>query len=323
VEGNAGDDTISFYSSPTAFDFHVSDHETEFFYPDFATTVPPGFKGASYARSGRELDFINDVVEAIVGTRKSDLFEISRGHGATVFGRGGADVFSLVNVPEAGCIVYGEAGNDVVTGGESAEYTVLGGSGDDLVIFEELGLPISFDGGPGIDAIDLSNGWRHLYDLGAYTSVEDAIRIGPDTGTDPSGDAPIGVTVMGTDGPDLISCQPTSDEVHDVTILGLGGDDTLVGSDGDPLDSTMGAESIDGGDGNDLIDGRGGDDTIVGGNGNDTITGGAGSDSIDGGAGNDLIHGQDTTKDTLDGGANTDTADRDSIDDVRNIENFI
>src|SRR5205085_12518009 len=103
---------ISFYSSPTGFNFVVANHDLLFEDPDSIAQLPPGFEGASYARSGAELDFINDVVEAIIGTRQRDHFEIAVG-GGTIFGRGGADCFSLSNNGDASCTIYGDAGDDL------------------------------------------------------------------------------------------------------------------------------------------------------------------------------------------------------------------
>lgn len=66
-----------------------------------------------------------------------------------------------------------------------------------------------------------------------------------------------------------------------VVMIGLGGDDILVGS------TTVSGDVILGGDGNDLIIGREGTDQLWGGAGDDAIAGGPGSDTIVGGPGND------------------------------------
>ena len=70
------------------------------------------------------------------------------------------------------------------------------------------------------------------------------------------------VTILGTNGPDLINGTEKPDIIH-----GLGG--------------------------NDFIDGKGGNDTICGGDGNDTLLGGAGSDTLIAGFGADTLSGGD------------------------------
>ncbi|WP_411850172.1 putative Ig domain-containing protein [Stenotrophomonas sp. LGBM10] len=71
----------------------------------------------------------------------------------------------------------------------------------------------------------------------------------------------------------------------------VGGDDDLIGSDGDKDAATphSGDDVIFAGAGNDGIDGGYGDDYIDGGTGNDLLLGGAGANQIDGGSGNDII----------------------------------
>jgi Ca2+-binding RTX toxin-like protein len=121
-------------------------------------------------------------------------------------------------------------------------------------------------------------------------------------------------TISGTNSNDSINASGTVG--HGVTILGLGGDDTLTG--------TNEQDTIDGGEGNDTIyglghddnlSGGGGDDTVWGGDGNDTIFGNDGNDSLNGEAGNDTIEGG-LGNDFLDGGDNNDTLRGGDGDDV-------
>ena len=72
------------------------------------------------------------------------------------------------------------------------------------------------------------------------------------------------VTILGTDGPDVITGTAKPDIIH-----GLGG--------------------------NDFIDGSGGDDTICGGDGSDTLIGGTGNDTLLSGAGGGSMSGNDGT----------------------------
>jgi Ca2+-binding RTX toxin-like protein len=102
-------------------------------------------------------------------------------------------------------------------------------------------------------------------------------------------------TISGTNGNDNINASGTVG--HGVTILGLGGDDTLTG--------TNDKDTIDGGDGKDTIFGLGADDNLSGGGGDDTVWGGDGNDTVNGNDGNDTLHGE-AGNDTLEGGIGND-----------------
>lgn len=91
-----------------------------------------------------------------------------------------------------------------------------------------------------------------------------------------------GLGVVGTPGPDLIDCSAST---VGVTIMGLGGDDFLVGGRGNDI--------IMAGDGNDWIFSREGDDILVGGDGKDGLFAGPGNDWLRGGDGNDTLFGGD------------------------------
>ena len=91
---------------------------------------------------------------------------------------------------------------------------------------------------------------------------------------------------LGTNGPDWLDCSGSGVGVR---IIGLGGDDVLIGSDF--------ADSIDGGRGDDDITGNDGDDFLRGGPGNDNpINGDGGADTIDGGPGRDDCHDAETVR---------------------------
>ena len=72
-----------------------------------------------------------------------------------------------------------------------------------------------------------------------------------------------------------------------VTILGTNGPDLITG--------TLKPDIIHGLGGNDFIDGSGGNDTICGGDGNDTLISGAGNDTLIAGLGSDSLSGNDGT----------------------------
>ncbi|WP_300534933.1 calcium-binding protein [uncultured Mameliella sp.] len=109
------------------------------------------------------------------------------------------------------------------------------------------------------------------------------------------------------------------------TVLGSGGNDTLVGGDSadtlsggnqdDLLVGRGGDDSLDGGLDNDFILGGTGNDELLGGGGNDTLNGNSGADQILGDTGSDVLVGQGGD-DRLEGGDNDDTLDGGAGDDV-------
>lgn len=116
-----------------------------------------------------------------------------------------------------------------------------------------------------------------------------------------------------------------ANNAFDVYVVGLEGQLTIPGTDGDDSETGgaaddsiyggLGNDTLDGGAGNDLVDGGPGDDVIyggpginylIGGDGNDSVIGGPGIDSMEGNAGNDTLEGNGGD-DTLDGGADNDS----------------
>lgn len=99
------------------------------------------------------------------------------------------------------------------------------------------------------------------------------------------------------------------------TINGGAGDDTIVGGQGndivfgglgnDTIYGMLGNDYLDGGLGNDYIFGGAGVDTLAGDKGNDILTGDAGADMLFGGDGSDKLYGG-AGSDSLDGGRDFD-----------------
>ncbi len=106
-----------------------------------------------------------------------------------------------------------------------------------------------------------------------------------------------GVTLAGGTGFDTLSVVSLPNGfAKKLTLLGLGGDDTLTSN-------VLAGTLLDGGEGNDSIVGGAGKETMLGGNGNDTLIGNGGDDSLTGGAGIDLLTGN-LGNDVLTGDAN-------------------
>jgi Ca2+-binding RTX toxin-like protein len=223
--------------------------------------------------------------------------------------------------------LIGGDGNDKLNGGIGHD-SLVGGGGDDVLTGESGNDTI--DGGEGIDRLyERGNVDLTLTDTGltgglgndAVSSIETAYLKGGngDNLLDASafsGDVTlIGVggadTLRGGSGNDMLNGRSGAD-----SITGGDGDDTLKGMrDADTINGGAGDDSLDGGTQDDRLSGWTGDDELYGRSGNDTLVGGEGNDSLYGAADNDLLQGDDGKTDTsherdddrLDGGDGTDT----------------
>ena len=160
--------------------------------------------------------------------------------------------------------LYGGAGNDSLTGGAGLD-RLYGGDGNDILVDAWNGA--FFDGGRGIDLLDLSAETasigvamgnnilltEHVYDANGFPFFSQSV--------------------------------PGSSLEGRVT----GIENLTTGSGNDLLLGTNGANVLDGGAGNDVFDGRAGNDTIFGRAGSDNIYGSRGTDSLSGGSGKDLF----------------------------------
>ncbi|WP_026942515.1 beta strand repeat-containing protein, partial [Hellea balneolensis] len=206
----------------------------------------PGFDTVDYSTStarvvvnvetgGTEGDANGDVYDGITTFQLSSFDDEISGFSDFRFFIYGGEGDDLIDARTAGrdTIIYGEAGNDVIYGGNG--HTRLGGDGDD--IFYGSGGYNTFNGGDGFDTIDFSN-----YDeISDYNDISNGIRS------------------------DLQS-QRTGPQSRDTyvsieSIGGTAGDDEFSGNSADNL--LMGRA------GDDILNGRAGDDTLIGGDGND------------------------------------------------------
>ena len=99
-----------------------------------------------------------------------------------------------------------------------------------------------------------------------------------------------GRIIIGTPLNDTINCGQSRE---DLIMIGLGGDDWLIGG--------AGSDVMYGGDGDDVVLGRAGNDFLKGGDGIDLVTGGYGNDILRGEGGDDWVFGS-TGDDVLYGG---------------------
>ena len=227
-------------------------------------------------------------------------------------GLDGDDTINASVLPEsfATLALVGGNGNDTLTGGDGADLldggagndlldgddnpvgttdTVLGGDGDDTMVWKPGKDDDINVGGPGNDlSLIVGGSAGETFSIAPSPPDANVVRL---QRTDP---APFFVDisetetlrVQGNDGDDTISAIDLPAEMIALELLGGAGNDTLTGSDG--------ADLLDGGPGNDQLDGDdnpvGTLDTILGGDGDDTIVWNPGKDDDlnIGGAGDDL-----------------------------------
>jgi Ca2+-binding RTX toxin-like protein len=221
--------------------------------------------------------------------------------------------------------LYGENGNDTLTGGKRAD-AMHGGSGNDLLLDAD-NLDTALTGGDRQDELLWRAGVSGVHFINADVEFVNG-TVGNDTIDSrggnfqkPDGNSR-GVEVDAGAGNDRLYGSGNGDTLWGGTgidtIYGEGGNDKIDGgADDDKYQPSKGHEGLHGGDGNDTIAGGSGGDAIWGDGGNDVVTGDAGDDTIDGGAGTDNIHGNDGN-DHLKGGDGNDKlfgdADNDTLE---------
>ncbi|SMX32385.1 Hemolysin, chromosomal [Maliponia aquimaris] len=145
--------------------------------------------------------------------------------------------------------VFGEAGNDTLAGGESAD--VLVGGADNDTLFGRGG-DDNLSGDSGSDFI-----------LGG--AGNDSMSGGTENDT-----------LNGNAGDDTLLGEAGND-----VLVGQDGSDFLDGgADNDTMDGGNGDDRLEGGSGNDILRGRAGEDDLAGGEGMDLLTGGQGADNF-------------------------------------------
>jgi Ca2+-binding RTX toxin-like protein len=246
--------------------------------------------------------------DKIVGTDGGDLID-GAGGDDVLRGLGGADTIEggkgddLIHggdgadrITDAGDdnAVFGDGGDDYINLESSGSNTVHGGGGKDVIY-----------GGQGADVIDGGDGDDHIYGWGGNDTIEGGAG---DDYLMPDSDRLI------TNTPDVVSyAHATAGVKIDLSISdwqdtggagvdkiigfhnlwGSGFDDTLSGSEIDPVDNEIhagaGADTVSGGLGEDRLFGEDGADSLLGGGGKDRLEGGAGQDTLDGGTGHDVF----------------------------------
>ncbi len=271
------------------------------------------------------------IIANLIGSADGlDLFSIENINGSllgndTIHGRNGANTFFTFGGNDK---VYAAGGGDTIDLGDGNDQLYVefgrennfnGGSGNDLISYQDAVLAVGVDlklerglSGNAIDdtVIDFEN----LY----------GSQVGDDTlkGTNGSN------KIKGLGGDDLINGRGGDDTLvggsgNDIVKGGSGNDKLIGGSGDDKLKGGTGDDKLNGSGGNDKIKGAAGDDIIKGGRGNDQVFGGGGDDSVKGGGGRDIVHG-DKGDDKMWGNGGADIFvfergdDRDTIMDFQN-----
>jgi Ca2+-binding RTX toxin-like protein len=183
--------------------------------------------------------------------------------GATLNGDAGDDVLTGGDTNDN---LIGGDGNDRLTGGRGAD-DMRGGAGNDTLVW---------DNGDGSDVMDGEAGSDGV-EVNGSPALGDTFTIAPD--------AQPGHVVFKRTNLVPFTLQTSTERFQ---VNGLGGDDSLSSVDGVGADTLL---SADGGTGNDTLDGSDGPDLILGGDGNDVLTGGGGDDRLAGDRGNDTMNG--------------------------------
>ena len=263
---------------------------------------------------------------SVNGSGGGDVVDLSGSTGVSIeaHGNAGDDILTGGDGDDK---LYGGAGDDELNGGEGDDYLagkygedeLSGGAGNDTLEGQDDN--DTLDGGAGDDVINGGAGddfivWRvgegnDTIDGGADT---DRLKLATTGGTVQNLSVVAGADgFTATDGTDTL-------DVENVEVLNVDfskGTGTLTVSGGFTSDSGLTSISVNGSGGGDVVDlsgstgvsieahGNGGDDILTGGAGDDKLYGGAGDDTILGGEGNDRLYGG-ADDDTLDGGEGND-----------------
>lgn len=241
------------------------------------------------ARGGDDIIFGGDGDDQIVAGAGHDLVYGGLGNDR-IFGGAGNDVLAggdgddWIFGGDGNDTILGERGNDRLFGGAGDDF-ISGGDGDDLLSDGEGADKLVGDGGDDI-VVAAADRTADIFDGGEGI---DTLDLSIATGT---------VIV------DLEQQSAAGEEIGENTVTGF---ETVIGGSGDDSIVGAGAsDTLHGGAGDDVIEGRDGDDEIHDGAGRDTVAGGGGNDkvvvaldgeddSFDGGEGTDTLDLSDTT----------------------------
>jgi Ca2+-binding RTX toxin-like protein len=236
-----------------------------------------------------------------------------------LFGRAGNDSLSLNEASGAlpSALLFGGAGNDVLTGG-SGNDQLFGEGGNDTLIGR--GGFDSLFGGADNDTLTGGDADDRVYGDGGDDRM--IWNPGDDTDLNEGGDGTDTVEVNGGGGAEAFTTTANGTRVRFDRLspapfaIDIGASENLVvnmngGDDGFSATGNLAALikiAVDGGSGNDTISGSNGIDLLRGGDGNDTVDGNQGNDVAFLGAGDDVfVWDPGDGSDTVEGEDGTDT----------------
>src|SRR5688500_5864995 len=232
VLGGPGTDTVSYATRKNGLTFRRYEDD--------------GFLSVTVNERG---DRVDAAVERFVGGLADDRFEVDdRDHvlanppEVTLEGGAGLDTFRPAYFMRA--TIRGGAGDDRFGVDDNVlRPSISAGDGNDEVRLLNGGMPSVLDAGPGLDTMLASESTAAVIDMRPFAGLEDLRGAGTPA-----------VEVFGNAlDNQIISLL----EGQRITVHGLGGDDTIVG--------TNGPDSLDGGEGDDILVGKDGNDTLDGG----------------------------------------------------------
>jgi Ca2+-binding RTX toxin-like protein len=277
--GLAGDDNLSVLSLSTAeadtIDGGAGDDDAG---GGLGADTISGDQGEDFLRGGEGND------PSVSGGPGNDLVVGENGNDNVSGGDDDDEVFgddTFEDRPGDGTdTIDGGAGVDILDGGFLAD-TVTGGIGIDTATYNErnpstpTGLKVTLDN------------VRNDGETNSAGTVTENDNVGPDGSienlTGPFSAANATVTLVGNDGPNILSARTNSGVAF---LDGRGGNDTLNGGSAD-------GSGFIGGAGDDEINGTSSDDSMVGGTGVDTLNGFSGGDTLrsdDDGTGGDRVN---------------------------------
>lgn len=252
--------------------------------------------GTDFDNTGNTINITGDANNLVYGFGGADDIDVVNGNNLIFGGTGTVDTTDGADTITVGTgqnTIYGNAGNDSIEAGETANgntNTIYGGLGNDTVNATAANTPgaMVVYGGTGNDSINAANIEGNVSIFGGNAGVDTA--DGADTLIAGIGSG----EVYGNAGDDDIRIGVTGANENISVFGGLGGDTITVAG-----GNANGTQTIYGNTGDDSINtaATSSDVTIFGGNssadstdGADTITAGQGSSIIYGNAGNDVIN---------------------------------
>ena len=304
LSGNSGDDFFVGIGGTDVIDGGAGIDINSFQGIGFGVTATVNADGSGTASYGLVNESFTGI-ENLIGSDNADVLTVVGSNDTVLIGLGGDDILTggggndqLVG-NDGDDILRGQGGDDTAIGGDGNDSLNGGGGNDNLLgqdgddFFVGIGGVDSINGGAGFDInsfqgigfsvnaqIDDSGSGTAVYGQvnETFVGIESLIGSSNDDILVATGD--VSRTLIGLDGDDLI--------------IGGFGDDVLVGGQGnDTIVGRGGNDTLAGNQGNDQLNGDDGDDLAIGGEGDDNISGGLGLDSLFGGEGDDEIFGND------------------------------